>query len=348
MSDLDLISLFSTNGILLLLIIVLGVAVVAVRSLLASAMLYGIYSLLMALIWVNLYAMDVAFTEAAVGAGISTTLVLEALASTGADSKPSRLIHWPGLIVVSTTGAALIYGVLDMPNFGDPDARVHHHVAPEYISQTVGKLGADATGNDHGDFGEHVPNLVTAVLASYRAYDTMFETVVIFTAGVCLVLLFDARREHDSRCGPGGGSSLMREKPVLRVAVKHLIPGVVLFGCYVVAHGELGPGGGFQGGVIIAAAFIMYCLIFGLEEGRRVLPSRVVDFLAALGVMIFAGVGALGLLRSSKFLDYSVLNPGSPAVAESWGIALVEYGVGITVAAAFITIFNKVADRGRR
>ncbi len=138
----------------------------------------------------------------------------------------------------------------------------------------------------------------------------------------------------------------MREKPVLRVAVKLLIPGVLLFGCYAVAHGELGPGGGFQGGVIIAAAFVMYSLIFGLEEGRRVLPSRVVDSLAALGVMIFAGVGALGLLRGSKFLDYSVLKSGSPADAESWGITLVEYGIGITVAAAIITIFNRVADRG--
>ncbi|MDG1456056.1 MAG: DUF4040 domain-containing protein [Planctomycetota bacterium] len=175
------------NVLLLLLAIGAALAAMWTRDLLGAVMLMGIYSLLLAIEWANLFAMDVSYTEAAVGAGASTILLLTALTRTGTREKAGPNFHPTALLTVLVTGAVLIYGTSDLPRFGDPLAPATVHLAPEYITQTVGKVGAtEATEND---FGDHVPNAVTAVLASYRGYDTMFETAVIFTAGVCVIII---------------------------------------------------------------------------------------------------------------------------------------------------------------
>jgi multicomponent Na+:H+ antiporter subunit B len=131
---------------------------------------------------VVLGAVDVAFTEAAVGAGIATVLGLASLALTRIDEeKRSRLVQPGPLLAAVATGAALIYGTFDMPLYGDPNAPIHQHVAPRYIQDSLAETG--------------VPNIVTSVLASYRGYDTLGETTVIFTAATgVLVLLGRGRR----------------------------------------------------------------------------------------------------------------------------------------------------------
>lgn len=251
--------------ILLTLVVFVAAGAVLVRNLLGTAALMAIYSLLMALVWANMYALDVAFTEAAVGAGISTILLIGALVVTGTKDNTKKAVNWPALLIVGITGLALGYGTIDMPAFGDPDAPIHNRVFDGYSQQDVGKPqhgvpgawdgdvqrdprsderghqidgealtgGADLRGTpralgaaegdhepdkgaggehddgahaadtshahrqdgDHGDFSHHAPNLVTAVLASYRGYDTMFETAVIFTAGISVILLL--RRRED-------------------------------------------------------------------------------------------------------------------------------------------------------
>ncbi len=149
-------------------------------------MLSGIYSLLSASVFLVLDAVDVSLTEAAVGAGISTVLMLATLALTSRMEKPPTRRTWVPLVVVSITGAALIYGTLDMPRYGDPNAPIQRHVAPRYLRTSL-----DETG---------VPNVVTAVLASYRGYDTLGEVAVIFTAGIGVtVLLASGRRKRKSR-----------------------------------------------------------------------------------------------------------------------------------------------------
>lgn len=165
---------------LLALLVITALGALAARSLLAASMLLAIYSLLMALVWVTLHAVDVAFTEAAVGAGVSTVLLIGALVFVGKWEKPGRAVHWPALLAVVLTGAVLIYGTLDMPRFADPQAPAMLHVAPRYIRDSLAET--------------EVPNMVTAVLASYRGFDTLFETVVIFTAGVSLILLLRASK----------------------------------------------------------------------------------------------------------------------------------------------------------
>ncbi|MFQ5994380.1 MAG: Na(+)/H(+) antiporter subunit B [Acidiferrobacterales bacterium] len=133
---------------------------------------------------------------------------------------------------------------------------------------------------------------------------------------------------------------------VLRVIAKLLIPLILLFALYVQFHGDYGPGGGFQAGVIFGAGFILYALIFGVDTASKVARPGVVRVLVALGVLIFAGVGVVSLLLGGRYLDYSVL-AHDPVRGQHLGIFLVELGVGITVAAVMITIFFAFAGRER-
>ena len=161
-------------------LVLTAIAVVRMRSLFAIAMLSGVFSLLSALLFVTMDAVDVAFTEAAVGAGISTVLVLGTLALTSRFEKPTKRSPMVPLFVVLVTGAALIYGTLDMPNFGSPDAPVQTHVGPDYLERSVEEID--------------IPNVVTSILASYRGYDTLGETAVVFTAGIGVLLLISGLR----------------------------------------------------------------------------------------------------------------------------------------------------------
>ncbi len=139
----------------------------------------------------------------------------------------------------------------------------------------------------------------------------------------------------------------MTRQTVLRVVAKLLIPYLLLFALYVQFHGDYGPGGGFQAGVIFAAGFVLYALVFGLRAARRVAPPRALELLSALGVLIFAGTGVVAMLRGGNFLDYNALNHHDPVHGQHLGILLVELGVGVTVAAVMISIFFAFAGRER-
>ena len=172
----------AVNIVLLGLLAITAVAAIRLHDLFAVVMMFGVYSLLAATVFVVLDAVDVAFTEAAVGMGISTILMLATLGLVGRwERRPAHRPFLP-LLVVVVTGAALIYGTLDMPHFGDPDAPVHQHVAPRYLKRSPDEIG--------------IPNVVTGVLASYRGYDTLGELTVIFTAGVGVLALLGIRRRR--------------------------------------------------------------------------------------------------------------------------------------------------------
>ena len=138
----------------------------------------------------------------------------------------------------------------------------------------------------------------------------------------------------------------MRRHFILRVITKLLVPFILLFALYVQFHGDFGPGGGFQAGVIFGAGFILYALIYGVENARRVAPEPVVRVLIALGLILYVGVGYAGLFLGGNFLDYFVLAQ-EPAHGQHLGIFLVELGVGITVSATMVTVFSTFAGRGR-
>ncbi len=138
----------------------------------------------------------------------------------------------------------------------------------------------------------------------------------------------------------------MRRHLVLRVVAKLLIPPILLFALYVQFHGDFGPGGGFQAGVIFGAGFILYALIYGVENAQRVARPGLVRVLVSLGLLIFAGVGVVDLLLGGNYLDYDVMAE-DPVAGQHIGILLVELGVGITVAAVMMTIFFAFAGRER-
>ncbi len=209
--------------ILLFFLVVCALAAVRTKDLLSATIILGAYSLIMAVVWTRMNAVDVAFTEASVGAGITSVLLLAALSRThrGEDDRRRQTedrrqdaeetrdkrverrertverrekrefrtsIKKPGmsahsvlsLIVVIVTGAVLVYGTIDMPDYGDPDAPANHNAASRYIARSYKDTGSR--------------NFVTAILASYRGYDTLGETAVIFTAGICVVLLLRRKR----------------------------------------------------------------------------------------------------------------------------------------------------------
>ncbi len=139
---------------------------------------------------------------------------------------------------------------------------------------------------------------------------------------------------------------MMEHKSILRVVSKLLIPPILLFALYVQFHGDFGPGGGFQAGVIFAAAFILYGLIFGIETARRAFPAWATRAMLAGGVLLYGGTGIASMLMGGEFLDYSVLAKTQVA-GQHIGILLVELGVGITVAGAMTTIFYTFAAQPR-
>ncbi|OEU48473.1 MAG: cation:proton antiporter [Desulfobulbaceae bacterium S3730MH12] len=298
-------------------------------DLFAVVMLSGIYSLLSASLFLDLDAVDVAFTEASVGAGISTLLFLATLKLVPRYEKKSRYKPTLALGVVIATGALLIYGTLDMPHFGEADAPVHQHVAPRYLNDSMNEVG--------------IPNVVTSVLASYRGYDTLGETLVVFTAGIgVLSLLMVSRRTKEKALQKVPAD--MQNQIILRVVAKMMLPLILIFALYVQFHGDYGPGGGFQAGVIFAAGIILYTMLFGLSLTQKVIKTEVVERLTAFGVLLYAGVGIACMLLGGNFLDYNVLRH-DPVHGQHLGILLVELGVGITVAAVMVTLFFKFTWR---
>ena len=138
----------------------------------------------------------------------------------------------------------------------------------------------------------------------------------------------------------------MRGDLILRVVAKLMMPFMLLFALYVLFHGELGPGGGFQAGVIIAAAIVFYGVVFGLPAARRLLPDAIVESMVALGVLIYAGVGVAGILFGGNYLDYFVLD-ADRVHGQERGIFWVEVGVVVTVCGVLVKVFYMFAGRAR-
>lgn len=266
-----------------------------------------------------------------------------------------------GLIIVIITGAFLIYGTTDLPHWGDPGSPASTHVSPHYLEKAVEETA--------------VPNIVTAVLADYRGYDTMFETTVIFCAGIaCFMLMRRFERvEQDIyfRHLPTGITlHIKSDKPVslksrefekidplwvpydmiIKTMSRFLVPLIQLFALYVIAHGHHSPGGGFQGGVILGASIIVVAISFNLRAALERMGERINGMLVSLGVFIYAGIGALCVLLGAMFLDYKALAKvllSDQIMARSHGILGVEIGVAITVMAVMICIYYNVASDGK-
>ena len=267
-----------------------------------------------------------------------------------------------GFIIVFLCGILLIYHTADFPDWGNPVSPASTHVSPYYIEKAL-----DDTA---------VPNIVTAVLADYRGYDTMFETTVIFCAGIaCFFLLRITRRREPSvalyrhlptgitlRIEKGGkepgksnvfkriDSQWVPDDLIIKTTCRIVVPFVQIFALYVIAHGHHSPGGGFQGGVILGASIILFAISTDLRTSIDRMSERLGAFFSATGVFIYAGAGALCLILGASFLDYSALAPilnVDSVMARSHGILIVEIGVGLAVMAVMIWLYYNVSSAGR-
>ena len=319
------------NIVLVAILVATAVAITRLRGLFGAVMLASLFSLALASLFVLLDAVDVAFTEAAVGAGISTVLMLMTLALTRSrEAVTTRRRLLPAGIGALFAGGMLIYATQDLPAFGARNTPVRTHpITDVYIQGSQQDIG--------------IPNLVTGVLASYRGFDTLGELAVIFTAGVAVLLVLSQVPEGDPEVERA--RLFLGEYRVLRVISRLLLPFIFLFALYVQFHGDYGPGGGFQAGVIFASAFVLYGLVFGMRHAQQVIPRSVLRLLIPAGLLIFAGVGVVNMLLGGAFLDYDTLNPANPQQGQVIGIMLVELGVGVTVAGVLTTAFFIFADR---
>lgn len=318
---------------ILTLLVITAVAIVRSKNLFGAVMLLGIFSLLIAVIFFLLDAADVALTEAAVGAGISTVLFLGALAITSAHERVATPHRWLSLFVVASATLVVIYATFDKPAMGDVNAPANRHVAQWYLEKTPEYID--------------IPNVVTAVLGSFRGYDTLGEVFVVFTAGIGVLFLLSARkagatrRTHENGNDPSIG---LREDLIPRIVGRMLVPFILLFGLYVQFHGEYGPGGGFQAGALFAAGFILYALVEGESRTLEALPHSALMALMVAGALLYGIVGLTGIFLGSEFLDYSVLG-NDPVSGQKTGIILIEAGVGMAVTGVLLSIFHAFAAR---
>ena len=315
---------------LLTLLVITAVAIVRTENLFVAVMLSSIFSLLMAANLFILDAADVALTEAAVGAGITGVIFLSALALTAKREKSKAPFRWLIIGIVSITVLALFYASFDKPQLGDPDAPIHLHVAPWYLDKTPELVG--------------IPNVVTAVLGTFRGYDTLGEVFVVFAASIGVLFVLGAGEKTTL---PRPVNQGLRHHLIPKVVGSLLVPFIILFGLYVQFHGEYSPGGGFQAGAIIATAFILHALLVGETAALKAIPRNVLLIMTVVGASLYGMVGIAGILMGGNFLDYSVLH-SDPVAGQQLGIIIIEAGVGITVCGALLSIFHAFAARGSR
>ncbi|MFH2067718.1 MAG: Na(+)/H(+) antiporter subunit B [Pseudomonadota bacterium] len=268
-----------------------------------------------------------------------------------------------GMISIFWLFIVLVYGTSDFSAWGDPESPCNLHVSNYYI--------------EHAMSDTSVPNIVTAILADYRGFDTMFETAVIFSAGIaCFFLLrrpkYDAPEAVVFRHIQTGitlriekGGRLPKESDeferidtqwvpydlVIQATSRILVPFIQLFALYVVAHGHHSPGGGFQGGVIFGAAIILFAVSNTLRKTTHRVSEKRSAVLCAIGVLIYAGTGVCCLLAGGNFLDYSALSGllgVDPVTARSHGIMMVEMGVGLAVTMVMIWIYYNLSSAGKQ
>ncbi|MBT3637254.1 MAG: hypothetical protein HN531_09955 [Opitutae bacterium] len=239
------------------------------------------------------------------------------------------------LIPVVLVGFLLFYASTDFPEWGDPQSPAS---SSPVSSHFIAKTGVDT----------EVPNMVTAVLADYRGFDTMLETVVVFIAGMAVLAIL----RNFSRKKPVKRGHEVSVEPDLIVTntVRLVVPVIQIFSFYVLAHGHVSPGGGFQGGVLMGASFILIALSWDLERALTRFPINRCMVVAALGILLYAGIGVLSMALGGEFLDYAELEkvlPVSREMARYHAMLGVEIGVGFTVTAIMFALYANLSSRGR-
>ena len=238
------------------------------------------------------------------------------------------------MMPVFAVGGILLSAAKDFPSWGDPQSPAS---SSPVSSHFIGNTASDT----------EVPNMVTAVLADYRGFDTMFETVVVFIAGLAVLAILkgsgkrSVKREHEVDAEPD---------LIVTNTVRLIVPVIQIFAFYVLAHGDVSPGGGFQGGVVMGASFILIALSWDLETAIARFSVQRCIAIAAFGIVIYGGIGLLSMFLGGEFLDYAELEkvlPVSREMARYHAMLGVEIGVGFTVTAIMFVLYANLSTVGR-
>lgn len=239
------------------------------------------------------------------------------------------------MIPVAAVGGLLLFAAKDFPEWGDAQSPASKSpISSHFIAET----GVDT----------EVPNMVTAVLADYRGFDTMFETVVVFIAGMAVLAIL----KNSVKKGSVRFDHIVDVEPDLIVTntVRLIVPVIQIFAFYVLAHGHVSPGGGFQGGVLMGASFILVALSWDLETALARFPMNRCIIVAAAGILLYGGIGLLSMFLGGEFLDYAELAkvlPVSREMARYHAMLGVEIGVGLTVTAIMFALYANLSSEGK-
>ncbi|MFH7326954.1 hydrogen gas-evolving membrane-bound hydrogenase subunit E [Desulfurivibrio sp. C05AmB] len=238
------------------------------------------------------------------------------------------------LVVLIICALIMLKAAVDLPDWADPGSPASTHLSPDFLNQGYGETAT--------------PNIVTVVLADYRSYDTMFEAVVVFVAALIVMIVLRHMPRKRPKILPPRPRREGRDT-VLRGAAQLIIPLMQIFALYVLGHGHYSPGGGFQGGVIFGASFILLALCYNLKFTIDRFKEQAVLVCVAGGVLLYASVGAICLAMGWNFLGYAGLAGilgVSEVMARSHGILAVEVGVGITVMSVMVSLYYDLASGG--
>lgn len=301
-----------------IMLFIVCVKLVNINNLLENIILLSVFSSLISLCYLLMDAPDVAMTEVALGACISSCVLLNFYRILNVSQNMVAISNKKivGFIISSCFVVIMIYAVRDLPEYGLQNNPLHIN-ASHYINNTRYEMG--------------ISSLTAALLAGYRGYDTLGETAVILIAGIGVLI---AMPTHNS-----GNVKTLNKSPIIRLTTYLILPYICLYALYIHFNGENSPGGGFQAGVILASSIIGLDLVCDKHRLHKLYHSHLLLLLAAvIGVIIYASVGVACMILGGNFLDYSRLAL-DPVLGQKIGISIVELGVGITVASAMCLIY---------
>lgn len=316
-------------NLVVFLLIIISIKIITAKDLLKAIIYTSVFSLLIGVSYLIMDAPDVAMTEAALGACLSTCVYLSLLRKLPSNLKIiQRTNIIPASLICLLFVATLTYMGLELPSYGDENAPLQTHLTRYYIENT---------GKDIG-----IPSFVAAILASYRGYDTLGETSVILIAGIAVLLVFSKKFEREEVSKDVIPRSSHGMTIIIKYITSFIIPFIILYSVYIQLNGESSPGGGFQAGVIFASSLIAYDLVYGSQKLNRYFPPNMLICIAVLGVGIYATVGMISLFFNDNYLNYYSLTNfiNDKLLAQHIAIVIVEIGIGLTVAAIMYLIYN--------
>jgi len=331
-------------NLVIFLLIIISIKIIIAKDLLEAVIYTSVFSLLIGVSYLLMDAPDVAMTEAALGACLSTCVYLNLLRKLPANLKiiqRTKIIQasFVCLLFVVT----LTYMGMELYSYGDANTPLQTHLTKYYIENT---------GKDIG-----IPSFVAAILASYRGYDTLGETSVILIAGISVLLVLSRKPndvipwfdhgiqkkiKEDWKQWQDQGMTKLKAYPIIKNITAFIVPYIILYSLYIQLNGESSPGGGFQAGVIFASSLIAYDLVFGNQKLNCYFSVNTLAIIAVLGIMIYGFIGTISLFFNDNYLNYYSLTNfvGDKLAAQHIAIFIVEIGIGLTVAAVMYLIYN--------